>query len=742
MVFGMGLFGDAGKKLSGAWEWTKEQASAGAKLVADTYEAAKDKVEKVVETITEAPSAVEKAAKPVTTLANQVSGVNSFTEKASYAWKKASEMTKTLANVASVISPTFAATRAIVNLGANTFKVGNDTLKILDKSTSVTSVLNDKAWGSALKKSAEAKIGKDAGAEAGIDTDKILENLPKKGDDASKQETEDDANGEVVRHVKAEEWRRILASEKTAADEKSAEQAVPGATIDGHGITFHPDEKENNKKAEEEKATDDKNTAAKGKNKDVNGKSRDKARVELKDGKFVAYGPDGVQITSHTDSLKREALDNGKGWRQNADGSQEWDIHDDQKVVRRGDMYYVYDRSNNLLGKYSKSQVDGIEETLSDRTRIRRIEKRIDEIVNKFQLPGRRQPGGRIVGAASDGLFMEDEDGTLVVLKFDGNAYFQIDKNTRIWKDADNKYFLCEEGKEPEPIVEGVINRRLQRRTAAYLKILEQFAKEGQFLHNGVKFTLENGQATAEVQQKEGDNAGQVVGTLQANKRESKLTREGALSSTFIIAERKVVLGEDNEKTTIDLKNDVVETPYVITNREGTTIKRTGDWVGLNGDVRLADGTEFVDGKLIAGDDKLKAEQAQADAELKQAAKVIQEATCIAEQARCKAQSGTITYAVVSALDVKIDKVIALKNQFADNELVIAQLNKILGGLEASRAEARESFAANTMLRAMRDAALSGTYGNAAPQSIVTTQAAHPEMRLQFRFRPEIRLTA
>lgn len=789
----MGLVDRIKDGISDTVDWTKEKVEAGAKLVG---EALSDAKESAVDKLTSLVSTPVEAAQKVESKSTSILGLNSVSETVSYAWKKTTEMTSTLATVASAVSPTFAVARTLINIGNNTFKIAgtNDQVKILGKDESCTSVLSDSAWTSAIKRSAAQKSSSDRSdnacvAGATLDTEKVLNALPKKDSDDGSQSD----NLTLTRHVKVDEWKRILgegqpAAEQTrdganqtagdatqtaggatqAAGDATQTAVIPEATTDESGITFHgktgTDQTfvSDNGRDSGIKAGDRSGAIEIGSNQTKH-KAVDGTEVTVEKGGtgFEASGPDGARIAINKITGAKEALDNGKGWREKPDGTQEWDVSDGQKVVfePKEEVYKVYDRAGNLLASYPKAEVETIDDQIDENTRFSRSSQKVDEVLRRRQSAHAK---GRTVGAAQDGLFMEDADGTVVVLKFDGNAYFQLDANTRIWKSKDNKYYIVEEGKEPEEILEGIVNERLQRQTARSLEFLQKLAAEGQFLLDDILFKVENGVVSATVQQKGTDVA---AGIITATKEESTVERRD-LKSTFNLTTRTVTLGEGAAKATIDLVNDVVETPFVKTDRRGTVIKRTNDWVGHDGTARLANGTEFTsegdvhfaDGTVIHKDgtidlgEKTRLEAYLEEKEIKQAALVIQQASAIAQKARAKAAGGTITYNMITQLDMGISQIMSLMSSFSDNELVLAQLSKIMASLEGARHEACASFAANTQLRAVRDSALSSnrfallsdsTYGaqaGAVSNSIEST--FQPSMALNARMRPEFKLSA
>lgn len=712
--------------LNDALDWASDKAEASAKLITETITGPKDGAAKPTDA---AATAAAKAEQTKTTetpkpasLSTTIEGVNtSLTDKVAYAWQKTTEMTSALTTLAAVINPAAAAAASLVNIGNNTFKIvgTSDTVKVLDKKTSVTSVLSDSVWKTAIESGAGAavKAFSDGKPVASIDTDKFIGELKA----AQKDMLPGGPCGKrkIFDHVSKDEWKQILA-------ETGDKKCLPEAAVDGDSITFSPTEGSRAKDA----------TIAVSGDKAVR-TAADGSRVEFDaaEQRFKAESAKGTTVEVNRKLGLAEVLDNGKGYREQ-DGKQVWDIAGGKTVQLKDGIFEVLDRSGNVMQRLEKDLVTDFR----GKDRFHRFGggRRIKEAVEHLPELLGAQAAGRQIGAAEDGIFMREKDGTTVVLQTDGNAYFQLPDKLKIWKDANDKYFIIEEGQAPKPILEGEEAKAIEERAAQYIKCLKDFAANKSFQHDGVRFVSENGTIKAEVDQ--------GATTLSTDSTNSTLKTADGETSTLNLATNEIKLGDDAEQTTINLTNKTVETPWVKTDEKGTTIKRTGDWVGRNLEVKMADGTHFdergevhfsdgttfqKDGTVLLGSSSKLTTEIQ-EQQIRQAAGVLSNAEAIADAVKAKAGSGLVTYAMISQLEGSISSINTLMTAFSGNDAIRARLGMVLASLEVARGQAQASFAANTTLRATREAALSNN--NVKAETNFLAYNFSPELKREYRF--------
>lgn len=706
--------------LNDALDWAADKADASKKLVAEAI------------TGTESTPKAKEAkpeGKPEQTKATTVEGVNTaLTDKVAYAWQKSTEMTTTLASVAGILNPAAAAAASLVSLGNNTFKIKgtSDTVKVLDKQTSVTSILSDNAWKAAIAggASAAAKAISEGYIFSSIDTEKLSDTF--KASQKEKSADTECGKRKIFDHVSKDEWKKIL----TESGDRNFD--IPKASVTGDTITFGPSETA---------ATKDASVSVNGDK--VVRTSKDGARTEFdaKGQRFKSEKPDGTSVKVDRKLDTAEVLDNGKGY-QIKDGKQSWDIAGGKTVQLKDDVFEILDQSGNLIQRLEKDLVTDYKG--NDRFHRFAGGRRIKEAVARLpELLG--TASGREIGAAEDGIFMREKDGTTVVLQTDGNAYFQLPDKLKIWKDAKNQYFIIEEGQAPKPILESD-SREIQARAEKYIKCLKEFAQNKTFLHDGVRFVSENGTIKAEVQQSSA--------TLSTDSKSATLTGSDGEKSTLDLKTNEIKIGEGNEQTTLNLNTKKVETPWVVSDEKGTTIKRTGDWVGRNLEVKMADGTHYdergevhfsdgttfqKDGSVVLGSSSKLTTEIQ-EQQIKQAASILANAEVMAETVKAKAGSGLVTYAMIAQLEGSITSINTLMTAFSGNDAIRARLSMVLGSLLAARSQAQDSFAANTTLRATRDAALS----NAATKQETTflSSSYSPALKREYSFGKVVRPAA
>ena len=367
---------------SDAVKWASDTAEAGAKLVGEAINTAKDTVVKTAEAvISPAASSVTEAPKPAS-LATTVQGVNSsLVDKVAYGWKKTTELTTTLGSYAAMLSPggaALAAASKLVNLGNNTYqnKENGDQIKILANNTSITSVLKDSAWQAAINKSSD---GQGTGeTNPSIDTAKLIDTLPAaQQDNASSRGCR---RGESTQHVDRDQWKRIL-------NDSNCASVVPDATVSKDSITFGTTDKSNETPEAEVKVGQDKLVRQ-----TKDGKVEFNARAQH----LVSRSEAGVTVDVNRASREVQALDNGKGYRVEGD-KKIWDVNDDQTVELAGDgVYRIYDRSHNLVQELTKEKIVDIR----GRDRIYRYATgKIREELNQLNEQRTTPPSGREIGA-------------------------------------------------------------------------------------------------------------------------------------------------------------------------------------------------------------------------------------------------------------------------------------------------------------------------------------------------------
>ncbi len=721
-------FGDTIRMgLSDAVNWASEKAAAGAKMVSEVAEATKDAVVKTAEVIASPfVSTVAKELPKPASLATTVQGVNSsFTDKVAYAWKKTTDMATSLGTYAALISPVaggVVVASKLINVGHNLYqdKVTGDRVQILDKDKSITSVLKDSAWQTALTKSADAKS--PAETTPSIDTDKLISGLPMAQSDNGS--TPRIARGsELTTHVSGDQWNRIFSDMKT-------ESVVPEATIDSEGIMV--------------RASNTPETAKEGEVKvgaEVAIHDDKKGRVVSFDAKAQHFQAQSeadkskVEVNRTTGDLNLTA--DGKGYRV-VGNTRIWDVNNDQTVENEvgSKILKVFDKSHNLIQTFDKES-GLLRDFRGDNEIVRGKGKICDELKQwRDQHRANRKASGLVLGAAKDGIFMEDKDGTAVVLQTDGNAFFELAGGVKIWKDVNDKYFLIEAGKEPQAILDGSTGKLVEAQAREYLDLLKGWANENTFTRNGVKFTNDNGTFNVELEDKTKLETGPNGLNLRAPDR--PVSNYNPLTKEFTI-------GEGNQKSTFKTDSDDVETPYVRTDKFGTTLNKTGDWVGHNLEVKLADGTHYTtegnvhfadgttfhkNGDVTVGSNVRLAADIQ-EQQIKQAASVLRNAEAIADAVKAKAASGLINYSLIAQLEGSISQVGALMAMFSGNDAIRARLAMVMASLESARSDAKTSFAANTALRATRDAALATN--KVKPESVVLTSSYNPELKMQFR---------
>lgn len=718
----MGLGDSIRMGFSDAVKWASDTAEAGAKMVSEAITSAKDTVVKTAESIVNpVESTVTEAPKPAS-LATTVQGVNSsFVDKVAYGWKKTTELTSALGSYAAMLTPgasALAAASKLVNLGNNTYqnRENGDQIKILDNNTSITSVLKDSAWQAALGKSGEQK-GAGEGNPS-IDTAKLIDNLPPEQQDNGSRG--DSRMSRSTQHVDRDQWKRILNDSNSAS-------VVPEATVNTDSITFNATDAAKETPEAEVKVGTDKLVRQ-----TRDGKVEFNARTQH----LVSRSEAGVTVDVNRSTGEVQALDNGKGFRVEGD-KKIWDVNDGQTVELAADgVYRVYDRSHNLVQELTKDKIVDIR----GRDRIYRYSTgRIREELNQLNCNRTAPSSGREIGAASDGIFLRDADGTTVVLQTDGNAYFELNGGVKIWKNVNDKYFIIEDGKEPQVILDGSSGKAVEDQAREYLGHLKNWANQNSFTRDGVKFTNVGGRIDVEM------DDGKT--SLQAGTTALVLNTPDQPTSTFNTLTKKFTLGQGADQSTIDLATDTVETPWVKTDKFGTTIKSSGDWIGHNlevkladgthwtpeGDVRFADGTVFhSNGEVTLGSNVRLAADIQ-EQQIKQAATVLRNAEAVAEAAKAKAASGLIDYSLIAQLDGSISQVATLMQMFAGNDAIRARLGMVMASLQAARNDAVESFHSNTALRATRDAALANN--KVKPESVALSSGYNPELKMQFRFK-------
>ncbi len=718
----MGLGDSIRMGFSDAVKWASDTAEAGAKMVGEAISSATDTVVKTAESvIAPAKAASTEAPKPAS-LATTVQGVNSsLADKVAYGWKKTTELTSTLGSYAAMLTPGGAALTAaskLVNLGNNTYqnKENGDQIKILANNTSITSVLKDSAWQSAINKSGDGK--ETAEANPSIDTAKLIDTLPAAQQDNGSFRA--CRRSESTQHVDRDQWKRILSDSNCAS-------VVPDATVSKDSITFGASEAATETSEAEVKVGQDKLVRA-----TKDGKVEFNAKAQH----LVSRSEAGVTVDVNRATREVQALDNGKGYRVEGD-KKIWDVNDGKTVELGPDgVYRIYDRSHNLVQELTKEKIVDIR----GRDRIYRYATgKIREELNQLNEQRTAPPSGREIGAASDGIFLRDTDGTTVVLQTDGNAFFELNGGVKIWKNVNDKYFIIEDGKEPQAILDGSSGKAVEDQAREYLGHLKNWANQNTFTRDGVKFTNVGGRIDVEM------DDGKT--SLQAGTTALVLNTPDSPTSTFNTLTKKFTLGQGADQTTIDLACDTVETPWVKTDKFGTTIKSSGDWIGHDLEVKLADGThwtkegdvKFADGTIfhstgevtLASNVRLAADIQEQ--QIKQAATVLRNAEAVAETAKAKAASGLIDYSMIAQLDGSISQVAALMQMFAGNDAIRARLGMVMASLQAARNDAVDSFQSNTALRATRDAALASN--KVKPESIALASGYNPELKMQYRFK-------
>ncbi len=727
-------FGDSIRMgLSDALNWAAEKAEAGAKMVGEAVETAKDAVVKTAEVIASPliSTPVKEAPKPAS-LETTVQGVNSsLTDKVAYAWKKTTEMTSALGTYAAMLSPVAGGAvvaSKLISLGNNTFqnKETGDRVQILDKSKSITSVLEDSAWASALKQSADSKSS-TTGNNPSINTDRLLSSLPGSSDNGSNRGNK---GNELTAHIGEDQWKRIFS-------ESSDKSSLPEATIDGEGIMVRAshtgDANKETKTEAEVKVGQDKVTH--------DDKKGNVVEFNAGEQSFRATGAEHqTELRANRTTGEVEVTEKGKGYRV-VDNKQVWDVPNGFTVERvvGSQTYSVFDRSHNLVQTIEKDKVTDFAGN-NEIIRFTGPDGKICERLKQWRANRRadRNASGLVLGAAEDGIFMRDKDGSFTVLQTDGNAFFELPTGEKIWKNVNDKYFIIEAGKAPQEILDGSTGKQIEAQAKEMLGVLKTWANENKFTRNGVTFErTDDGKINVTTQDSTSLTAGPGALLLKPPDRPASVVNP--LTSD-------VTIGEGTNKVTVNAIKEEVDTPEVHTDKLGTTLKATGDFVSHQLEVKMADGTHFdlqgnvsfadgtvfhASGEVTVGSGAKLAADIQ-EQQIKQAAVVLRNAEAIADAARAKAASGLISLDLIAQLEGSISQVGALMQMFSGNDAVRARLGIVMASLEAARNDARASFAANTALRATRDAALATN--KVKPESVTISSSYKPELKMQFRF--------
>jgi hypothetical protein len=175
-------------------------------------------------------------------------------------------------------------------------------------------------------------------------------------------------------------------------------------------------------------------------------------------------------------------------------------------------------------------------------------------------------------------------------------------------------------------------------------------------------------------------------------------------------------ISTDKQIIEFDYAQNKVTTEHVITTAQGTVDRHSNDvitpnleiksrnvFVARDGEATFADGTKFgADGSVTLADGRVLGNSQASEQAIQQAAAALNNADSVADKVARKASGGAVTLDDIVELESSLQSVMGLMAQFASSPEIIARLMKTSAQLQSTIGQARESFAKNTALRAMK----------------------------------------
>ncbi len=621
--------------------------------------------------------------------------------------------------------PTLAAAKAIVRTGAKIYEdaLTGDTITIReDKSLSINKYLASKGYSSAAafltSQSLASKVDSQPNKLFDLDTKCFKDAL----DEQAKiyqdkvKEPKKATCSESLGKLSADEWEAVI---KTVSN---AEKQLPKADVQPDGsLDFAAFAKGAIEGLQNKTRVTDKGAVH------VNAESK---IVTIKEGDVVGFldMKKKTQLLADVKSGDRLVkVDGVVQAHRKPDGSIEVPLSSGGGVVKIGDTLQFVGANGEKIGDaVSIGEAVGMIAQVKGTDYVART---LPENVDQWRAaheanPQSRTVNGKNIEILEDGLVMKDTDGTIVLLKNNGETLMELPMGCTLIRSALGKYYVIEKGqkklkevtKEEINQVQGETREQLQKA----LSMLEGLGEGARVLslRNGAELSFVHGMVQALLPTDNGEKAKITTGE-QTSDTQPKIESQGTTQTFDTKANTTQITGPDGGTQTINFATGEIRTNEVeVTPDNKIKVLRTGDVIESNGEVKLADGTHldskgevhFTDGTVFHKDGtvtqngRLLTSDAARDFAEKQAQTVISSAENIAASVVRKCAGNNISLGDIAMIECGLGQVSSLLNLLMalGDGAAVARLLNTQATLEAALGTARASFAASTILRAQK----------------------------------------
>lgn len=622
--------------------------------------------------------------------------------------------------------PTLAAAKAIVRTGVKIYEdsiTGNTITVREDKSLSINKYLASKGYSSAAAflttQSLASKVDGQPSKLFELDTKCFVNALDEQAkiyqDKVKEGKNQAPTCSESLGKLSADEWEAVI---KTVSN---AEKQLPKADVQPDGsLDFAAFAKGAIEGLQNKTRVTDKGAVH------VNAESK---IVTIKEGDVVGFldMKKKTQVVADVKSGDRLVkVDGVVQAHRKPDGSIEVPLSTGGSVVKIGDTLQFVGANGEKIGEAVSigEAVNMIAQVKGTDYVARTLHENVDQWrAAREANPQSRNVNGKNIEILEDGLVMRDTDGTIVLLKNNGETLMELPMGSTLIRSALGKYYVIEKGQKKlkevtrEEInqVQGETREQLQKA----LSMLEGLGEGARVLslRNGAELSFVHGMVQALLPTDNGEKAKVTTGEPSSDTQPT-IESQGTTQTFDTKSNTTQITGPEGTQTINFATGQIRTNEIEVTPDNKIKVLRTGDVIESNGEVKLADGTRldskgdvhFTDGTVFHKDGTvtqngqlLTSDGAKEFAE-KQAQTVINSAENIAASVVRKCAGNNISLGDIAMIECGLGQVSSLLNLLMalGDGAAVARLLSTQATLESALGTARASFAASTILRAQK----------------------------------------
>ena len=400
-------------------------------------------------------------------------------------------------------------------------------------------------------------------------------------------------------------------------------------------------------------------------------------------------------------------------------------------IVEQAGQYKIYDQQGTLIATRPVSVV-GNEVQEMDQTLVNGDQMRQHLTGNMSnQLSGAMSQSGSEWDVYADGISRTLKNGTIVGMMQSGESFVKVD-NTVIYRTAGSTQYFISNGSSPQKLDPDKAPKDLNAQELEALNILKGLNTSDKLqLGDGTFLTLSNGkvvggedeavseptQAKSPANQSKPTVKEVPISMVATGQGQTTSVLQDGIQSNYDWRSHQSTYSDSGGRQSAQITDNQLTTEDVITTKQGTRDRATGDFMGADGsivtsngirvtannDITFADGTMFNhDGSIVLANGTVIRANSSSEVS-QQAASTLASAQSIAEAVAGKIGSGTVTFADIAQLQSSISQVSSLVGACmqAGNLEAAQSLMKSESSLEAALGTAEHSFTSNTVTRAI-----------------------------------------